>query len=53
MAPMLGVTPMLTIGSFRIHKGVTFALSNISLRGTRVSALVIGFGAIAANTLPV
>lgn len=42
-------------GSFRIqtgriHESVTIALSNISLRGTRVSALVAVFAANAAAT---
>ena len=41
------------IESFRIHMGVTYALSNISLRGIRVSALVAGFASIATRTLPV
>jgi hypothetical protein len=39
--------------SFRIHKDVTNALSNISLRGTHVSALVVGFTSNAAGTAPV
>jgi hypothetical protein len=39
--------------SVRIHKDVTNALSNISLRGTRVSALVVGFTSNAAGTAPV
>ena len=39
--------------SFRIHRGVINARSDISLRGTRVSAMVIDFASNAAGTAPV
>jgi hypothetical protein len=35
------------------NRGATSALSDISLRGTRVSAMVVGFAANAAGTAPV
>jgi hypothetical protein len=52
-SPRAGPTLALPNGSFKIHKGVATAFNHISLRGTRVSALVVPLFSTAADTAPV